>query len=161
MKRFEFPLERVRRWRSEQVSVEELKLQQLRAQLDALAIGKQQIRDELARVHQDLLGRSEIQALELETLDSYRYHVQARVRNFEQRELQCEAKIIEQRAKLLEARRRFELLDGLKQKALTEWRAAADKEQEDLAAELFLAKSIRNRHGSRISLRKADEQCCP
>jgi len=145
MKRFDFPLERVRRWRSEQLAVEELKLQQLRAQLDTLAAGKQQIRDELGQVERDLLGRPSIDPSELESLDSYRLYVRGRVRDFEQRERQCEAKLAEQRAKVLEARRRFKLLDGLKQNALTEWRAAADKEQEDLAAELFLAKSRRNR----------------
>jgi hypothetical protein len=32
---------------------------------------------------------------------------------------------------------------------MTEWRAAGDKEQEDLAAELFLAKSIRERNRAR------------
>jgi len=143
MKRFDFPLERVRRWRSEQVSIEELKLQQLRAQRDALAAGKQQVRDELAQVERDLFGRSSLEPIDLESLDSYRFFVRGRVRDFEQRERQCEAKINEQRAKVLETRRRFKLLDGLKQNAFAEWRAAADKEQEDLAAELYLAKSCR------------------
>ena len=36
MKRFDFRLERVRRWRAEQASVEELKLQQLRAEKERL-----------------------------------------------------------------------------------------------------------------------------
>lgn len=114
MKRFNFPLERVRRWRSEQLSVEELKLQQLRAQLETLAAGKQQINAELAEVERNLLSRKSVEALELASLDSYRYYVRGRVRDFEQRERQCEAKIVEQRANLLEARRRFELLDRLK-----------------------------------------------
>jgi hypothetical protein len=45
----------------------------------------------------------------------------------------------------MEARRQAELLERLREKALGQWRAAANKEQEDLASELFLAKQTRNR----------------
>jgi hypothetical protein len=45
---------------------------------------------------------------------------------------------------VLEARRQFELLDDLREKALAKWKAASDKEQETLAGELFLARSTRN-----------------
>jgi hypothetical protein len=45
---------------------------------------------------------------------------------------------------VLEARRQFELLDGLREKALAKWRTAGEKEQETLTAELFLSRSTRN-----------------
>jgi hypothetical protein len=144
MKRFDFPLERVRRWRFEQLSLEELKLQQIFAERQALARSKQQIRDELDLVGRDLLAKPALESLELEALDSFRYHVHARIRDFENRERQSEEKIVAQRQKVIEARRQFELLHRLRTKALTEWKAAADREQETLAAEMFLAKSIRD-----------------
>ena len=144
MKRFDFPLERVRRWRFEQLNLEELKLQQVLAERQALARAKQQIRDELDRVGRQLLAKPALDSLELESLDSFRYHVHAKVRDFENRERQAEEKIAAQRQKVLEARRQFELLDRLRTKAHREWQAAADKEQETLAAEMFLAKSIRD-----------------
>ncbi|HEV3145726.1 MAG TPA: hypothetical protein VGZ47_17695 [Gemmataceae bacterium] len=87
--------------------------------------------------------------LELESLDSFRLYVRGRVRDLESQERQCEAKIVEQRNHVLEARRQFELLERLREKALTEWRAAGNKEQEEMAAELFLAKSIRERNRAR------------
>ena len=50
---------------------------------------------------------------------------------------------MEQLSRVIEARRKFELLDRLREAALNEWQAAVNKEQEDLAAELFLARSRR------------------
>jgi flagellar biosynthesis chaperone FliJ len=149
MKRFQFPLETVRRWRLERVWVEELKLRQILAEKHQLAATKAQIQSELDQTVQQVIGQSSMQPLELESLDFFRVHVRGRVRDLENQERQCEAKIVEQRNQLLEARRQFELLERLREKAMTEWRAAGDKEQEELAAELFLAKSIRERNRAR------------
>jgi hypothetical protein len=144
MKRFQFPLERVRRWRLEQLNLEELKLQFVRAERQALADAKQQVRDELARSRRGVLEQRSMLGLELEYLDSFGLHVHERVRAFESREQHAQAKVVEQRGRVLEARRQFELLEGLRVKALAKWRAEGDKEQETLAAELFLSKSTRN-----------------
>lgn len=145
MKRFEFPLERVRRWRSEQASLEELKLQQLRAEAARLAVSKSEIETEAAQSARQVLAQPSIDALELTSLEAYRQHLQRRVRELENLELQCQAKVGEQRRRVMEARRQFELLDRLHDKARREWVAEGNKEQEQLAAELFLAKSVRER----------------
>jgi hypothetical protein len=144
MKRFQFQLERVRRWRLEQLDLEELKLQQARAERQTLADAKQRVREGLARSAQEVLAQPSMPGLELERLDSYRIHVRQRVRAFENLEQQVEAKVVEQRGRVLEARRQFELLDGLRQKALAQWKAAGDREQEALAGELFLSRATRN-----------------
>jgi hypothetical protein len=145
MKRFHFPLETARRWRLERAGIEEVKLRQILAEKERLAASKGQIQGEMAQTAQQVLGQPSIPSFELETLDSFRLHVRDRVRKLDNQERECEARIVEQRNKVLEARRQFELIERLRQKALTEWRAAGNKEQEDLAAELFLAKSIRER----------------
>jgi flagellar biosynthesis chaperone FliJ len=149
MKRFKFPLETVRRWRLERVGIEELKLRQILAEKHKLAAIKAQIQSEIAQTLQQVLGQSSMRPLELESLDSFRLYVRGLVRNLESQERQCGAKIIEQRNQLLEARRQFELLERLREKAMREWRAAGNKEQEEMAAELFLAKSIRKRNRAR------------
>ena len=146
MKRFNFPLETVRRWRLERAGIEEAKLRQILAEKQKFAATKEQIQIEMAQSAQQVLGQPSMQALELESLDSFRLHVRGQVRKIENQERECEGRIVEQRKKVLEARRQFELLDRLRQKALTEWRAAGNKEQEEMAAELFLAKSIRGRN---------------
>ena len=145
MKRFRFPLETVRRWRLERAGIEELKLRQILAEKRTLVASKEKIQDEMAQTARQVLEQPSIPALELERLDSFRLHVRGRIRQMEQQERECEGRIIQQRNNVLEARRQFELIDQLRQKALTEWRALGNKEQEDMAAELFLAKSIRER----------------
>jgi hypothetical protein len=144
MKKFQFQLERVRRWRWEQLSLEELKLQQVRAERQALADAKRQVRDHLSQSREEVLAQHTLRGQDLENLDSYGIHVHERVRVFEGREQQCDTKVLEQRGRVLEARRQFELLDGLREKALAKWRTAGEKEQETLTAELFLSRSTRN-----------------
>jgi hypothetical protein len=144
MKRFHFPLERVRRWRLEQLNVEELKLQKVRADRQLLAEAKQQVRDGMAKSRRDVLAQPAVLGMELENLDSYGIHVRELVRGFEKLEQEAEAKVVEQRNRVLEARRQFELLDGLRTKALVKWRAEGDREQEALAGELYLSRSTRN-----------------
>jgi hypothetical protein len=145
MKRFDFPLERVRRWRREQASLEELKLQQLRAEMASIQAAQQQLVADRVESEQKVLAQVYIDPLQLESLDSYRQYTAGKVRHLESRKQQWEAKIADQLSKVVEARRKFELLDRLGQAALDEWQAAVDKEQEDLAAELFLAKSSRRK----------------
>ena len=145
MKRFHFPLERVRRWRSEQVSLEELKLQQLRSELARLAGLKLEIEEEAAESARLVLAQPAIDPLELTSLESYKLHLRRRVYEIENLRRQCEAKVAEQLQRVMEARRQFELLDRLHEKAKREWVAEGNKEQEQIAAELFLAKAVRER----------------
>ena len=149
MKRFAFPLERVRRWRLEQLNLEHLKLQKLLTERHALSDAKQQVRKDLASTEQGILSQHSIGGMELENLDSYRLHIRARVRDFENREREFEAKVAAQRARVVDSRRLFELLDQLRGKAVATWHKAADREQETLAGELFLANSTRNVSRSR------------
>jgi hypothetical protein len=145
MKRFDFPLERVRRWRREQAGLEELKLQQFRAELVNLQAAQRQIEADRVESEQLVLTQRYIDPLQLVSLDSYRQYTAGKVRHLESRKQQWEAKVADQLGKVIEARRKFELLERLRQAALDEWQAAVDKEQEDLAAELFLAKASRRR----------------
>lgn len=146
MKRFSFPLETVRSWRLERAGIEELKLGGILAEKQKLAAAKAQIQSEMAQTARQVLEQASIMPLDLENLDSFRLHVRRRVHDLENQERECEARIVKQRNKVLEARRQFELIERLKQKAWTEWRAAGNKEQEDMAAELFRAKSVRARN---------------
>jgi len=144
MKRFDFPLERVRRWRAEQANLQELKLRQFIAAKEGFEAAKREAGAEGRRVQEEVLARPRLEGRELQTLDAYLAHVQSHIADLDGRARQCEAQIVKQRQRVMEARRQFELLDRLRAAALAEWQAASNKEQEDLAAELFLAKSRRN-----------------
>src|SRR5579871_1433257 len=91
MKRFRFPLERVRRWRSEQANLEELKLEQLRAEAARLAGARLEVEAEAVRSAREVLAQSSIDALELTSLESYRQHLRRRAYELENLERQSEA----------------------------------------------------------------------
>lgn len=151
MKRFHFPLERVRRWREGQAALEEMKLEQLLGNLAGLRLERETIQIERARSQKELLEQPFVQAIELTSLDAYRMHAQIKIRNIENRELEVGAQVEQQRQRLIEKRREAELLQRLKRKSWDEWQAASDREQESLASELHLARLTRQR--SRASLR--------
>ncbi|MGA2881782.1 MAG: hypothetical protein ABSG13_22755 [Bryobacteraceae bacterium] len=145
MKRFHFPLERVRRWRDGQASLEEMKLEQLRGNASALREQRQNIVLERARSEQEVLGQLRMEGTELQSLDSYRLYIRSKIRDIENRERQVGVQVEQQRQTVIQARRQAELLERLKRKALDEWQAANDREQESFAAELHLARWTRHR----------------
>ncbi len=144
MKRFCFALDRIRRFRSEQAELEELKLQQLRGRLAELDGQRRRVAIERERSDQSVLEQPSIEARELQSLGAYRRHLGNQVRDLETHQRQCENQVREQRLRLIEARQKVELLERLKQKALAEWSRAGDREEEALATELFLAKRARH-----------------
>ncbi len=143
MKRFNFPLERVRRWRSEQANVEELKLEQLRNRVAKLGDEMRELAVERARSQQEVLAQPLIDSFELESLDAFRLHAAAKIRDLETQQRQCEGQVAEQRGRYVEARRSLELLERLKHRAFEKWQIESDREQEALAAESYLARMVR------------------
>jgi flagellar export protein FliJ len=149
MKRFDFPLERVRRWRRTEMDIERAALEKLFTERRRL---EQAVRDldSQVRASQKALWQSTgpgatIDPRRLVELDDFRAHVrreQHRIRRLEQ---QLHVQIVQQQAKLMEARRRHQLLERLRERALSEWEVAFQKELEDTASELFLAKHARER----------------
>jgi flagellar export protein FliJ len=140
MKRFHFPLERVRRWRAEQAAVEELKLQGLYGRMAALVDEKAKVESERAASEHQVLEQASVEASELQALDAYRWHARNRIAGIEKRQRDVAAQVEQQRQTLMEARRKAELLERLKTKMFEQWRALTDREEETVAAELYLAK---------------------
>jgi flagellar export protein FliJ len=145
MKAFHFALEQVRLWRRQQVEVEEVKLQKINAELNNLQLQAQQVQAEADEAGRLVLGEQDIAAHDLRSLDDFREYTRTSLKKIAEELRPCREKAEAQRQRLIEARRQFELLDHLKKKAMGLWRLARDKEQEELAAELFLAKRTRER----------------
>jgi len=145
MQRFRFPLERVRRWRAEQAAAEEAKLRQLAGQMAALADERARVENDRAESERVVLERAAVEAGDLQALDAFRSHVRARIGDIEKRRNETARKIGEQRERWRAAARQAELLERLKTKMFAEWRAEADREEETLASELYLARLARRR----------------
>ena len=140
MKRFHFPLERVLRWRGEQADLQAMKLERLFAELNSIERQREELIAERSQAERILTFEQPISAEELYRLDSFRQYVQARCMSLDQLEREQAGKIAQQRQCLMEATRQYELLDRLRKKNLLQWTAANDKQQEALAAELFLGR---------------------
>jgi hypothetical protein len=144
MKKFSFPLETARRWRERQAEMEEARLQALFAEKQAIERRVAALVDELQAEHRRIEDRT-CDARELAMLDQFRTWANRDQQRLTAAQAECERRIAVQQAALVEARRRFRLVDRLKEKALIGWHAASEKEQEDLAAELYLARRVRQR----------------
>jgi len=137
MKRFSFSLDRVRVWRQEQIQMEDMRLANLRVSLHAILEERKHV---LAERSQAEASTDRGCPAEMIQLAHFRQHLAQREQAIATREKEQRSLLEAQRARLLEVRRQYELLQQLRQKQFVAWRAASDKEQEDFAAELFLAR---------------------
>lgn len=144
MKRFEFPLERVRQYRHLQMETEHARLEQLHAKMHAIDQMEAEL-DRQTRRAEDALRASlspgaAVDPAQTGSMSDFRAYQQAMARMLATRRAEMTHQIAVQRQELLEARRRYEVLDRFKGKSRKEWTAAYDREQDELAGENFLAR---------------------
>lgn len=140
MKAFRFPFDRVRQWRAQQLEIEEVRLQKLFADRQAIRAQRAALDEERLREERAVRAPGSAAAQDLAVLDAFGRYVVAEKKKLTEAEAGCATRIAAQQQQVTEARRRVELLDRLKEKRLAEWRLEFDREQENLAGELFLAK---------------------
>ena len=140
MKRFQFTLETVLRWRQDQLRTEELKLERLHlergAHLKALAGIENSRRQEETAV----LASPSVGGTDLVALDAYRTRARASIERVRKALADCAARIEAQQGVLIEARRRCRLLEKLRSRRMEQWRRAFEAELEREASELHLAR---------------------
>lgn len=140
MTSFRFPLKRVLDWRNTQLELEEAKYKQQAASLAELDRTRAEIEAEGIRAEIQVREWSPVTSGDLSALATFRVRVKSREAQIAAKRVECAHKLAEQQKVMLEARRRCKLLERLEERRLAEWRAARDKELDELAAESFLAK---------------------
>jgi flagellar biosynthesis chaperone FliJ len=140
MRAFAFPLRRVLEWRRTQLELEENKLRHLAASLEEMALAA--VRLDLVKSRAEVAVRQAavVEAGDLWALAAYRQRLMAELQALAERRVACEQQVAAQRQKVLEAQRQCRLLEKLEHCRHAEWRRAADREMEGLAAESFLAR---------------------
>src|SRR5438105_83189 len=103
MKRFEFPLQRVADWREKQLTLEEIKLERLNADLSILDARRRALDTEQAAVDRTVV-RATVSAEELQHIDAFRRYARNQRTLIAAQRAQAERLIAEQRTKLMEAR---------------------------------------------------------
>ena len=145
MKKLQFSLESARRWQEKQFEIEEARLQQLNAGLHQVRSLQKSLQESVLEEGRRASNARTLAAPELALIAQVRDYAGRETRRLANQESVWEKRLAEQRQRLAAARKKLELLNRLRERAQVEWRNAFAKEQEYLAAELFLAKRARRR----------------
>ncbi len=140
MKRFTFRLDRVREWREKEFAMAEAQLEKLLAERGLVESRLRVLNEEAAECVSVLNRKTAIDPLELRAIDAFQRHATVQRGVIAQLLAECDTRIAAQRANVLEARRRCELLDKLREKQWQRWNVDLAREMEIEAGELFLAK---------------------
>jgi hypothetical protein len=140
MKRFEFRLDRVLEWRRTQLEIELAHLGALTGEALALDRRRGQVQADYVAAERSLISSASVEAGELAALDRYRVWSRQESARLLARRAEWDQKISAQREKVIEARRAGRLLERLKEKRRAEWTVEFDREIENLAGELYLAR---------------------
>lgn len=132
-----------------QVDIEYSKLQGLLAEIRRLELVSaglgQQLEEEGNNLREAIEQTHSVSPAELAHLDDYRQYVLREQKNIAVRQQQLGKQADQQRRNVVEARRRHQLLERLKEKALKSWEYEYNKETETLASDLFLARICQER----------------
>ena len=139
MRRFQFRLQRVLQWQERVCRIEEEKLR-------TCLLDVAQTEDKLARlaaervaIEQEFSSQQALAAPDLRALAAFR-HKAVLDRQALEHELQSRKTVLDaQRQKLLTERRRLEVIEKLRERALQEYNRAVDKEVEALSYESYLS----------------------
>jgi flagellar export protein FliJ len=146
---FHFNLDRVREWRTRQLELEEAGLQQLLAEKASLKARAAALEREREAARQAVAQQGSATGQDLGALDAFFRYVAMERQKLAAAQTACERRICVQQQQVIVARRRVEVIERLREKRLADWRAGFDREQENLAAELFLAKWKKRGQGDR------------
>lgn len=140
MLRFKFRLETVLGWRRLHLELEETKLQRLFEELRQVDLAEDRLDAEKADADRAVLYSASVKAQDLAALDRHRLHVAREKERLRKERADCRRRITAQQQQVVKAERDVRLLEKLRERRLADWQTAADREQEALASELFLAR---------------------
>ncbi len=140
MKRYEFSLAGVLRLRVQQAEATEAQLALLYAELQTIQTQQQNFLDELQKDEAELLSPNRpIAGESLVQMDAYRRWATIERRRQAQTAAQCIARIQEQNARVIEAKRNQQLLEKLRDRTRRRWELDSAREEQALAEEAFLS----------------------
>ena len=140
MKRFEFRLARVRDFRRRQLEMEEAKLDMLCAERQQIEAEAVRLENEVSGTRKSLMVTGSVEAQELVAADQYLHSLAIEGKRQAAKLADWQQRTAKQQQTMVEARRRLRLLEKLEEKQLRLWKEEAGREQENLSAELYLAR---------------------
>lgn len=143
MKRFHFPLQRVLEWRSIHMRSAEEKLTRLQEEQAALVHRETALRAAEIKTEMGLLSLPVMDGSDLQSLAGFQLRMRSERAEIESLRARCQAAIVQQRTRVLIARRDFRVVEKLREKRFQTWIYLSDREIEETAAEAYLARWAR------------------
>lgn len=143
MKSFQFPLQRVLEWRALQARTEEDKLTGLQHNMSQLIHHDATLTAAELKSGMGVLGQESVGGRELHSLAAFRLRIQGERAKLKLAKQQCEKLIIEQRKRVIAARRQKCVLENLKERRQSSWSYLHNRELEETAAENYISKWLR------------------
>lgn len=144
MKTFRFPLRRVLDWRAIQLRTEEEKLAALQHKLAAIVARAAALSDAELKTETDLAKSLTLTGMDLQRFAAFQLRVRSEHASLKASRVQCEAQIVEQRKRLLKARKEVRVLEKLREKRFETWTYLNDREVETIAAEAYISRWARS-----------------
>jgi flagellar export protein FliJ len=138
--RFTFPLERLRLWRQKQLEAEEEKLRRLQAEMLALEAEQQRIAREEHAAVEAVMELAAVTVEQLRWIQQWREYAQRERKRLAACLAELQHRSEDQKQVVLEAFRRIESLDQLKQTQWAEWAHEAGKAEEEAVGELVVSR---------------------
>jgi flagellar export protein FliJ len=145
MKSFDFPLERVLRWRAAQLASEEAKLQRLIEEQTRMQQQVHELRAEKLKTEGSAAALGSLHGADLASLHGYRLHAAGEERRLIDLLKRKDEEIAAQQKCYREAKRKCRLLEELRSRKLAAWRYEWDRELDQIAAESYTAAKYRER----------------
>jgi flagellar biosynthesis chaperone FliJ len=145
MTRFHFPLQRVLDWRRTELEIEEAKFRQGLTTLAAIHHARVELEAGAVRMECEVRRWDPVDGADLAALGRRRARVRWEEARLAAKRSECAKAVEAQQTTMLEARRKLRLLERLKERRLAEWKAANDREVEEIASESYLASWGRSR----------------
>jgi flagellar export protein FliJ len=139
MQRFHFRLERVLNWQGRVCRIEEEKLRQAAAEVAETDEKLAQLAAQRAGIEQEFCTQALLAPPDLRALAEYRKKAVGDRQTLEQERRTREAAVGVQREKVLAERRKLEVIEKLRERALQEYILEADREMEALSHESYVA----------------------
>jgi flagellar export protein FliJ len=140
MSGFRFRLARVLEWRQTELALAETRFRRQTAALAALDRARAALDASAIRAEMQVREAPRIEGADLAALHAFRQHIARSRAALAASRVQAQRELDALQAAMLEARRRFRLLERLRDRRFAEWQEAADRELEQLASESHFAK---------------------
>ena len=140
MQRFHFPLQSALEWRHRRLDSEQAALDALIAQKAQMEEARWATKETLRTACETIVQQQVLHSSDLAGLAQFERASQARVELLTTHITQLDRAVEKQRERVQEARREHRLIDRLRSRRFAEWQSRFQRQLDEEAGELFLAK---------------------